>query len=153
MATFDTITVTPSSAIATDATLVFNYPGGRNAASYAQAGEVLVASGLQNVLDKGASTFTLSYGGSSATLTYKGLTSLPAGKPVTLQLNLADYADLAPLTDSSGGTAASTIAAIGAAYVQAEVRNAVASLAAKVNAQSAMINRLKAQLDAQNLLP
>jgi hypothetical protein len=38
------------------------------------------------------------------------------------------------LTDSSGGTAGDTIAAIGATYVQAEVRNAVASLAAKVNA-------------------
>lgn len=37
------------------------------------------------------------------------------------------------LTDSSGGTAADTIAAIGATYDQAEVRNAVASLAAKVN--------------------
>jgi hypothetical protein len=36
------------------------------------------------------------------------------------------------LTDSSGGTASDTIAAIGATYDQAEVRNAVASLAAKV---------------------
>lgn len=38
------------------------------------------------------------------------------------------------LTDNSGGTAADTIAAIGATYSQAEVRNAVASLSAKVNA-------------------
>ncbi len=37
------------------------------------------------------------------------------------------------LTDSSGGTSADTIAAIGATYDQAEVRNAIASLAAKVN--------------------
>jgi hypothetical protein len=37
------------------------------------------------------------------------------------------------LTDSSGGTASNTIAAISGSYVQAEVRNAVASLAAKVN--------------------
>lgn len=37
------------------------------------------------------------------------------------------------LTDNSGGTAADTIAAIGATYNQAEVRNAVASLAAKIN--------------------
>jgi TRAP-type mannitol/chloroaromatic compound transport system substrate-binding protein len=37
------------------------------------------------------------------------------------------------LTDSSGGSASDTIAAIGASYSQAEVRNAVASLAAKVN--------------------
>jgi len=38
------------------------------------------------------------------------------------------------LTDNSGGTAADTIAVIGATYVQAEVQNAVASLAAKINA-------------------
>lgn len=37
------------------------------------------------------------------------------------------------LTDNSGGTAADTIAAIGAAYNQGEVRNAIASLAAKIN--------------------
>jgi len=36
------------------------------------------------------------------------------------------------ITDSSGGTAGDTIAAIGATYDQAEVRNAVATLAAKV---------------------
>lgn len=35
------------------------------------------------------------------------------------------------ITDSSGGTASNTIAVIGATYDQAEVRNAVASLAAK----------------------
>lgn len=38
------------------------------------------------------------------------------------------------LIDNSGGTASDTIAAIGATYSQAEVRNAIASLAAKVNA-------------------
>lgn len=43
-------------------------------------------------------------------------------------------AQVAELTDSSGGTAADTIAAIGGTYSQSEVRNAVASLAAKVNA-------------------
>lgn len=41
---------------------------------------------------------------------------------------------IASLTDSSGGTASGTIAVIGATYDQAEVRNAVASLAAKVEA-------------------
>lgn len=42
-------------------------------------------------------------------------------------------ADIPLLTDSSGGTASGTIAAIGATYDQAEVRNAVASLAARIN--------------------
>ncbi|MCG8434459.1 MAG: cytoplasmic protein [Gammaproteobacteria bacterium] len=43
------------------------------------------------------------------------------------------------LTDSSGGTAGDTIAAIGATYDQAEVRNAVASLAARINAVARQI--------------
>lgn len=37
------------------------------------------------------------------------------------------------LIDNSGGTASLTIAAIGATYTQAEVRNAVASLARSIN--------------------
>lgn len=41
---------------------------------------------------------------------------------------------LAELTDSSGGSAGATIAAIGSSYSQSEVANAIASLAAKVNA-------------------
>jgi predicted RecA/RadA family phage recombinase len=41
---------------------------------------------------------------------------------------------IASLTDNSGGTADDTIAAIGGTYSQTEVRNAVADLAAKVNA-------------------
>lgn len=40
----------------------------------------------------------------------------------------------AVLTDNSAGTASATIAAIEATYTQATVRNAIASLAAKVNA-------------------
>lgn len=43
-------------------------------------------------------------------------------------------AAVAVLTDNSGGTAADTIADIGATYTEAEVANAIASLAAKVNA-------------------
>ena len=46
------------------------------------------------------------------------------------------------LTDNSGGTAADTIAAIGGTYNQAEVRNAVASLAAKVNALQALLDQM-----------
>lgn len=46
---------------------------------------------------------------------------------------------LGALTDSSGGTASSTIAAIGGTYSQTEVRNAVASLAAKINTLAAAL--------------
>lgn len=46
----------------------------------------------------------------------------------------ANAATAAALTDSSGGAASTTIAAIGATYDQDEVRDAVASLAAQINA-------------------
>ena len=46
----------------------------------------------------------------------------------------ARSAAIASLTDNSGGTASDTIPAISAAYSQAEVRNSLASLTAKVNA-------------------
>ncbi len=38
------------------------------------------------------------------------------------------------LTNNSGGTASNTLAAISATYVQAEVSNSIASLAAKIEA-------------------
>ena len=44
------------------------------------------------------------------------------------------------LTDNSGGTATVTIAAIGAVYDQAEVRDAIASLVAQVNLLTAAVN-------------
>ena len=40
---------------------------------------------------------------------------------------------ITPLTDSSGGTASDTLAAITGSYVEATVENTVASLAAKIN--------------------
>jgi hypothetical protein len=44
------------------------------------------------------------------------------------------FSGIVSLTDNSGGSAADTIAVIGATYDQAEVADAIASLAAKVNA-------------------
>ena len=49
-----------------------------------------------------------------------------------LQANGVARPAIVNLTDSSGGTASGTIAAIGGTYSQAEVRNALASLAAKI---------------------
>lgn len=61
--------------------------------------------------------------------------------PLTVEAapNASALADVVTLTDNSGGTAAATIAAIGATYSQTEVRNAVASLAAAINALAARI--------------
>lgn len=47
---------------------------------------------------------------------------------------MVDLAAITSLTDNTGGTADSTLVAISATYVQAEVRNNFADLAAKVNA-------------------
>ncbi len=52
----------------------------------------------------------------------------------------------AALTDNSGGTASQTIAAIGATYDQAEVRNAVASLADEINKLVADVAALNARI-------
>lgn len=55
-------------------------------------------------------------------------------------------AAITALTDNSGGTAADTIAVIGATYTQAEVANAVASLATKVNELRSDLEALKERI-------
>ena len=52
---------------------------------------------------------------------------------VNTRLEKAVTATVATLTDNSGGTASQTIAVIGGTYDQAEVANAVASLADEIN--------------------
>jgi hypothetical protein len=126
---FTTISLTPSADVDTNDTMTFTYASG-NASQFAQADEVLIVSGLGNVLEQAADTFTLAYGATSVTVTYKDATSIPAGTQVVLQLPLAEYSQI---TDNSGGTASNTIAAISATPTQAEVADAIASLAAKVN--------------------
>ena len=51
-------------------------------------------------------------------------------------------AAVADLTDNSGGSASNTIAAISATYDQDEVRDAIASLAAKVDGLSLALRNL-----------
>jgi hypothetical protein len=58
---------------------------------------------------------------------------------VAFDANKGDLGLIGALTDSSGGTASDTIAAIGGTYSQTEVRNAIASLAAKVNALAKLL--------------
>ena len=64
------------------------------------------------------------------------------------RLEKADALTSAALTDSSSGTASATIAAIGATYDQDEVRNAVASLAAQVNALIVDVTELRSIVNA-----
>lgn len=63
------------------------------------------------------------------------VTNFPNGvRAPLLNSSNAQPSAIVSLTDNSGGTAADTIAAIGGTYSQTEVRNAIASLAAKINA-------------------
>ena len=67
---------------------------------------------------------------------------------INTRFTTADAATAATLTDSSSGSAGATIAAIGATYDQDEVRDAVASLAAQVNALIADNVSLRAAINA-----
>jgi hypothetical protein len=64
------------------------------------------------------------------------------------RLETASDATASALTDSSGGTAGQTIAAIGSEYSQAEVRNAVASLARQVNRLITDVSSLRDAINA-----
>lgn len=74
-----TISATPSTAIATNGTVVFTYPAGYNAASFTSGGATLYSDGLKALFTEGASNFSVAYGASSATVTYLGATTIPAG--------------------------------------------------------------------------
>ncbi len=60
----------------------------------------------------------------------------------------ANAAGAATLVDNSGGAATQTIAAIGVAYNQAEVRDAVASLSAQINKLIADSASIRAAINA-----
>lgn len=67
-------------------------------------------------------------------------TNFPNGvRAPMLNASGAQPSAITGLTDNSGGTASDTIAVIGATYDQAEVRNAVASLAAKIEELNAAL--------------
>lgn len=60
-------------------------------------------------------------------------TNFPNGiRAPLLQPNGVARSSITNLTDNSGGTSSNTIAAIGGTYNQAEMRNAIASLSAKI---------------------
>lgn len=67
-------------------------------------------------------------------------TNFPGGiRGPILNASDAQTTAIVDLTDNSGGTGSDTIAAIGATYNQAEVRNAVASLADKITELNAAL--------------
>jgi len=139
------ITTATGAAVATDGTIDFLYPAGYDAAAdFTQNNEVLVIPALQDVLAQAADTFTVAYDANSALVTYKGLTTIPAGSTVTLQIEpIGSFgSDIVALTDGSLGTASNSLPEITASYVEADVANSVASLAAKINELVAKFNEL-----------
>lgn len=85
---FKTAKVTLAAAVAQNGTITVNYPAGTNSGSY--TGGYLhraFAEGLQANLVAPAD-FTVSFGTSNITVTYKGLTSIPANTAVLFQFDI-----------------------------------------------------------------
>lgn len=150
--TFEIVRYTPSAALADNGN--FTFSTALAGANYAQTGEVMVIPAMSNVLAQAADTFTIAYGGSTShTLTYEDATTIPAGSEIILQIPLKTWKDIVALTDNSGGAVSNTIAAVTGSYVEATMENQAASFAGKINELVAQVNLMKAQMEAQNLLP
>lgn len=148
----DKVTVySPTGGIATSATFTIITP--KIGSLYAKTGEKMVIPKMGNDL---ASTddFTISYGANTtSTVTYLEATTIPAGYDIVVELPVATYKDITPLTDNSGGVVSNTIAAVTGSYVEATMENQAASFAGKINELVAQINALKTALGQQNLNP
>lgn len=145
--TFVKVSGAVSSAVATNGTIVLTAPAGYTAAATIQgAGAKLWSKGLMQMLTQGTGngTFSVSYS-TDITITYLGSTSIPAG--TTFDFYIPTIGALDALTDSTGGTASNTLAAItaGASYAQADltaIKNGLATLAAKIALiQTALANQ------------
>jgi len=77
----------------------------------------------------------------------------PAGRTATSgEVNTVADPTVGALTDSSGGTASTTLAAITGSYVEATIENTVASLAAAREADRVALVALLAELRAQGVI-
>ncbi len=134
-----------ASAVANAGTLVIPYPSGTNQAFFTGVnasanGAVIINDNDVYPEQPSGVRVNITYGASDITITNNTGVSWPAGSVLRIQLGRAsnDRPDfqtapaIASLTDSSGGTAGATLAAISGTYVQAEVRNSVASLNAQI---------------------
>lgn len=139
MTTRVTISATPSAAIATNGTQVFTYPAGYAQASFVAGGATLWSEGLETLFTEGAGNFSVSYGASSATVTYLGSTSLPAGAALRFGPTLAVNTIPGALTVAAGTASLTTTTDVGAAFNQTTLNNQIATLAAKINALRAAL--------------
>lgn len=143
--TFVKISGAVSAAVATNDTIVLDYPAGYSSSTVKAAGAKLWAEGLQYLFSQTSGQFSVAYSSDpDITITYLGSTSIPAGTKFDFYLPVPDALDA--LTDSTGGTASQTVASItaGASYAQADMtacKNGLASIIAKITAiQTALKN-------------
>lgn len=144
---FNVVTVVLGTAVADTGTVTLAYPTGTTQASFTGA-NAAANTGVAYINDNDeypeASSgvrINLTYGGSDITLTNNTGQTWAAGSTVRVQLGRAGNdapafqagTAITSLTDSSGGTASNTLAAITGSYVEATIENTVASLAAKTN--------------------
>lgn len=83
----DVITAVTSGPVPLNGTLVVNYPANRTAGDYRLVGHLAYARGLNSILALGTG-FTLTFGVSTITFTYKGTTPIPSGTNVSIELDV-----------------------------------------------------------------
>ena len=151
------VSQTLAAAIADAGTLTLSYPSGTNQAYFTSGNAKAASVAIINDSDiwlQTASKIGVTFGASDITLTNSSGVSWAAGSKLVVGLAYADGTDkfegqksaaITALTDSSGGTASTTLAAISASYSQTEVRNSIATLASQ-------IERLRAALSKANII-
>ena len=92
---FKTVKASAGSAVATNGTVTFSYPAGTHAGSFAAFGHKIWVDKFQRLLESPAD-FTVSFGASNITVTYKGATSIPAGANLNAQFNILGEDDGSP---------------------------------------------------------
>lgn len=138
---------TLAAAVANAGTVLVAYPSGRVQADFIGANVAtntgsLVLNGNEVYPEAGSGVrVNFTYNAGDITVTNNTGVTWAAGSTIRAQFGRAgnDRPGFAPgpaitsLTDSSGGTASDTLAAITGAYVEATIENTVASLALKTN--------------------
>jgi len=144
---FVTTTAVLGSAVADAGTVSIAYPTGTNQAYFtginaaANTGSIFINDNDEYPEAASGVAIAILYDTSVITITNNTVQTWPAGALIRVQLGRAGMdapafergSAITNLTDSSGGTASDTLAAIGAAYVEATIENTVASLARKIN--------------------
>ena len=121
------ITTVVAADVATNDTITFTYPSGVVQGDIVSGSEVLGIASLQNVLEQASGTFTVSYGSSSATVTYTDATTIPAGSELVFGTHTVDVATAADEIPAATTTVRGGVkeAAVQAASVASDIATMV----------------------------